>query len=152
MKTKNADSFNASMGRGSELYADRVFVGFMPSLRFGLRAQVWILLFCNSDDEHHLVMGPDDVPIDPLGLRVHWAPSVVKLLCRLMSPIRLSIPFHYIVIWGAALARLSIRRSFVAMPGSHGISHKRLGCQGALHAHDEDWVRRINRKSSTVPE
>lgn len=81
MKAENTDGFDASMGRGSDLDSDSIFVGFMASLRLGLWADVGILLLCDADHKHHLVMRPDDISINPLCLGIHWTPSVIELLC-----------------------------------------------------------------------
>jgi hypothetical protein len=47
---------------------------------FSVRPGIWILRLSDADDQHHLIVSPDEIAIQLLGLRVDWATTVIKLL------------------------------------------------------------------------
>lgn len=55
----------------------------MLSLRFCFWTCVWIFRLSDANDQHDFVMRPNNLPVDPLGVWVDRATTVVILLCWL---------------------------------------------------------------------
>lgn len=74
---------------GSDEFHSRVCLSFSQGAVFG---------FCNPNHEHNLVVGSDDIFVDPLGFRIDWtAPLIVHLQ---WSPvIALAVSVDHIIIW-----------------------------------------------------
>jgi hypothetical protein len=57
-----------------------------------------IFRFGDANDHHHLVMGPDDIPVDTLGL---WIDRSAALIVQLLGTVRVlrALALNHIVIW-----------------------------------------------------
>lgn len=59
------------------------FVQNMPCLAFGFWTSMWVLRFGDTNDEHNLIMGANQITIELLGFRIDRAPTLIKSLRRL---------------------------------------------------------------------
>ena len=82
--------------------ADTVLVLVVPAGGLDMCLGDSVLGLGNANDHHHLVVRPDDVPVDALGLGVDGAAA---LIVELVVAARVfgALPLNHIVVWRPAL-------------------------------------------------
>jgi hypothetical protein len=83
---------------------DAVLILVVPSRCLNLGFGDAIIGLSDANDHHHLVVRPNDVSVNALGLRVDGAAALIVELLR-TTGVLWAFALHHIVVWRPALRR-----------------------------------------------